>query len=197
MSAVATVLFLAACAYLGAALFSAENDTAEAVPTVSTRGTLIRGIAVRSERALDASADCAGLEDARRVSAASLAARGLYDGSAVYFESCDGYESLTPGLLDGLTPARLDGIMSIQGSKSAGGRLVTARTWYIAAYADAALPESGSVRLYPDGMSGFLEARIVSSAGEDGRFCVLLRLTDGGEAALKMRTVSGEIVPCA
>ena len=191
MSAVAAVLFFAACAYLGAALFlrPAAAPEAETVPAVSSRGTLIRGIAVRTELALDASADCSGLEDARRVSAASLAARGLFDGSAVYFDSCDGYEALSPEMLDGLTPESLDGIMAAQPAENPGGRLVTERDWYI----DAALPESGRVRFRPDGMSGSLSAEIVSSAAEGGRFTVLLRLTDGGEAALRLRMVSGEI----
>ncbi len=195
MSAVAAVLFFAACAYLGAALFlrPAAVPEAETVPAVSSRGTLIRGIAVRTELALDASADCSGLEDARRVSAASLAARGLFDGSAVYFDSCDGYEALSPEMLDGLTPESLDGIMAAQPEENPGGRLVTERDWYIAAYADAALPESGRARFRPDGMSGSLSAEIVSSAAEGGRFTVLLRLTDGGEAALRLRMVSGEI----
>ena len=96
-------------------------------------------------------------------------------------------------MLVGVTPESLDGIMAAQPAENPGGRLVTERDWYIAAYADAALPESGRVRFRPDGMSGSLSAEIVSSAAEGGRFTVLLRLTDGGEAALRLRMVSGEI----
>lgn len=199
LSAVAAVLFLAACAYLGAALLPVRGgaEAAEELPADGHGGVTVRGIAVRSERALEAGADSAGLENARRVSAASLAARGLFDGSAVYFDECDGYELLTPALLDGLTPTRLDAIMGLSRAESSGGRLVTSREWYIAAYADSALPESGRVRLSIEDMTGFLDAQVVSTAAEGGRFTVLLRLTDGSADALKMRMISGEIVFCA
>lgn len=198
LSAVAAVLFFAACAYLGAALLPVRDGADMAAePAAVPGGVTVRGIAVRSERALGADADSAGLEDARRVSAASLAARGLFDGSAVYFDDCDGYELLSPALLDGLTPTGLDAIMSLHSTESGNGRLVTAREWYIAAYTDSALPESTRVRLRVEGMTGLLDAQIVSSAAEVGRFTVLLRLTDGSADALKMRTVAGEILPCA
>lgn len=187
MSAVAAVLFLTACAYLGAALFAPaapETPAETAVPAAAVRPFSLRGIAVREEAVTDKV-----FESGKRVPAADT---GGF--SAVYFDSCDGYEYLSADMLGEFTPGRLGEILSATPKTPGKGRLVTGRDWYIAAFTDGTLPSDRRVRLVIDGMEGYLAADIAEVAEEKGRVAVLLRLTDGSPEALSLRKVTGKII---
>lgn len=197
MSAVAAVLFFTACAYLGAALFAPREEIAapEPAPREVREYAEIKGIAVRWEQLVCSPDTAPALLSGERIPCGAQVAEGLYtESSAVFFDHSDGYEFLSPDILPGLTPGKLDKILSLSPGSTGTGRLVTGRSWYIAAFSDIALPPSGSFRLYIDGMDGYLSAELAEAAEEKGRYTVLLRLTDGSPEALSLRKLSGKLL---
>lgn len=181
------MLFLTACAYLGAAFFgglsSAEASPPAEVVREAAEYAVIEGIAIREETVTERD-----FPDGERVSAAVTGGA-----SAVYFAACDGYEALDPSVLLPLTAEKLEEVMSLSPDAAGGGRLVTGRDWVIAAFSDRSVPEGGTCRVRLDGLDRVLTARIRRSFTENGRNVVLLRLTDGGTDAMKLRKITGKV----
>lgn len=197
MSAVAAVLFFTACAYLGAALFAPREKPAapEPTPREVREYAEIKGIAVRWEQLVCSPDTAPALLSGERIPCGAQVAEGLYtESSAVFFDRSDGYEFLSPDMLPDLSPGKLDKILSLSPGSTGTGRLVTGRSWYIAAFSDTALPGSGSFRLYIDGLDGFLNAELAEVSEENGRRTVLLRLTDGSPEALSLRKITGKLI---
>ena len=190
----AVAVFLAVCAYAAAWLV---NGLGGGVHTAKVHGrelmesAVIEGIAVRAEEPVPVSA---GIADGTRVPAGT-------DGfarPAVCFSQTDGYEYLTPEMLDGLTVEALRGILSAEPEKaSAGGRAVYGFEWYFAALADDGVPlrESGSCEILFGEFEKSTAAEIVSvSAAENGQRALLLRLTAGSPEYLSLRRSDAEII---
>ena len=197
LSAVAAVLFFTASAYLGAALFAPgeKPEAAEPAPQEVREYAEISGIAVRREQLVCSPGTVPGLRSGERIPCGAQVAEGLYtDSSAVFFGCSDGYEFLSPDMLSGLSAQRLDAILALPPGSTGAGRLVTGREWYIAAFSDRALPDSGSCPLYIGELSGYLNADIAEVSEENGRYTVLLRLTEGSPEALSLRKVSGKLI---
>ena len=178
--AAAAALFLAACCYLGAALYGvlAALPEARTLPAAAAGDTL-HGLAVRQESAVEA---VPGARDGERIT-----------GEGVYFSACDGRESLSPPDLDGLTPAGLAALLEAAPEPSGGGRIVKSTVWYYAALLDGGdAPEPGRCRLRFEGFSRAVPARLIAVREEDGRQLLLFRLTEGGNY-LKIRIINAEI----
>lgn len=198
MSAVAAVLFLTACAYLGAALYERVEPlppSPEPSPAAVRDYALLQGIAVRTEQSFSSGGDVSGLENAGRIPCGALCGDVVAESSAVYFSETDGYEFLSPEMLDGLTAEGLAELLAMPPEERGDFRLVYGRDWYIAAFSDKPLPGSGWYRFYPDGQSGYYSAELVSAFSDSGGdTVVLLRLTAGDEAALTLRQVTGKLL---
>ena len=120
LTAAAALLFLAACAWLGAFLFTALRGLAEARLPVSAQGEApLSGVAVRRERVIT---PIPGAPDGRRIRTP--------EGPGVYFEACDGYESLTPEMLEELDAAGLSALREAPPGKPGQARLVEDAVWY-------------------------------------------------------------------
>ena len=159
---------------------------AQAEDVISMEGWL-----VRTEEPLTVPA---GIADGARVPAGA-------DGfarPAVCFLQADGYEYLTPDMLDGLTVESLRDILAAEPEKSlSGGRAVYGFAWYFAALADdgAPLREGGSCEILFDGFEKSTAAEIISvSAAENGQRALLLRLTASSPEYLSLRRSGAEII---
>ena len=159
---------------------------AQAEDVISMEGWL-----VRTEEPLTVPA---GIADGARVPAGA-------DGfarPAVCFLQADGYEYLTPDMLDGLTVESLRDILAAEPEKSlSGGRAVYGFAWYFAALADdgAPLREGGSCEILFDGFEKSTAAEIISgSAAENGQRALLLRLTARSPEYLSLRRSGAEII---
>ncbi len=199
-----SLLFLAVCAYAGACLYPGAGGAETAVlrPATLTESVELHDIAVRREQALTLSR---GGEFAAE-SGKRLPGGGLLVGSgseaisapssSIFFDSCDGFESLSPADLFPLTVSSVDALLAQKPDDPADGRLVLSNEWYFAAVSDsAALPGEGFCRVTFDSASDPLEAYVVSlSQEEDGRRAILLRLTAGGDALLSLRQCTARLI---
>ena len=200
--ALCALLFLALCAYIGAALFPGGTRTKTVVLCSAsvTDSAPLRGIVVRREQPVICSAEAA--------SGSRVPAGGVYgagdDGaplaaasSVIFMSGCDGFEDLSPAAVAPLSVRGLAGLLEERRSTEANARLVSGFAWYYAALApdDARLPLHGHCRLLFDGFDEPAEAYIVSaSAPENGQRTRLFRLTAGGEAYLSLRQVSAKLI---
>lgn len=200
-SALSAVLFLALCAYVGAALYpTGTASAADIAPAVTAAPVLMRGIAIREEQSFDCSSRA---ESGLRLAAGSVFGTAK-DGSAlctpdsaVFFAECDGYEGLSPALLNELTPEALEVLLSSKPDKRGSCRLVTGRDWYYAALApdDFTTPPRPRCRLMFSDIDRAYDAYMISaSAPENGQRMLLFRLTAGDDACLSLRQVSAYIV---
>ncbi len=165
----AVAVFLAVCAYAAAWLVNGLGGGVRKATVHGceiTESAAIEGVAVRTEEPLTVPA---GIADGARVPAGA-------DGfarPAVCFLQTDGYEYLTPDMLDGLTVESLRDILAAEPEKSlSGGRAVYGFAWYFAALADdgAPLHEGGSCEILFDGFEKSTAAEIISvSAAENGQ----------------------------
>ena len=159
---------------------------AQAEDVISMEGWL-----VRTEEPLTVPA---GIADGARVPAG---ADGFARPAACFLQA-DGYEYLTPDMLDGLTVESLRDILSAEPEKtSTGGRAVYGFAWYFAALADdgAPLREGGSCEILFDGFEKSTAAEIISvSAAENGQRALLLRLTASSPEYLSLRRSGAEII---
>ena len=178
--ALAVLLFLGACAYLGAFLFEGLSALAEAHPPLPAEARApLRGVALRRERVVE---PIPGAEDGKR-----LCGRG------VYFAACDGYETLTPTLLDTLTAEMLAALLSEAPGKPGDARLGEDNAWYYAALLPPAeAPEPGPCRLRFSGFEYAVPARLLEIREENGAALLIFRLLQGGEY-MKLRFIEAEI----
>lgn len=200
----AALVFLAACAWCGAGLYSRLLPRAVEA-TESAAALRLSGICLRREETLLLPRDAVLLpEDGARIAKNAVLAR-LPDGgelcakeSAVYLCGADGLEALRVETLDELSPARLRALAETASPLPAGvcGRLVYDAVWYYAAVApdwgDADAPRACRLRFA--GFSEWLPARLVQlGAEENGERALLFRLSRGGDY-LKLRRVEAELI---
>lgn len=209
LRAAAALLFVALCAWVGAALYGALHPaavTAVARRVSVTESVPLEGIALRQEELLCAPGGAVpAVPDGTRVPGGTLLAvfsdGGTLNapGSVLFFDDWDGLESLSPDLLGRAEVSAVQALLEMQPQLSPGafGRIVTGRAWCFAALAPAVdLPASGGrCELYFDGIDRPLPARLLSvSAPEGGRRAVLLRLTAGDADCLSLRSCSARLV---
>ena len=205
MRAVAAVLFLGVCAYIGAALYRRLDRDLETVTVgrvTVTDSAALTGIAVRREQ-LVCSPDGAAplIEDGARAAAGALIARDSEGRelrapcSALFLSGTDGFESLSPEALTALTADGLEALLAEKpASVKAAGRLVSGFDWYYAAFSDAPLPlaagDACSVQF--DGTDRRAQARVMSISG-GVRPVAVLRLTCAGEF-LSLRKTGAKLI---
>ena len=195
MRLIAAVLFLAVSAYAGARLWSSverspETQTVRAVTL--TDSAELEGIVIRREQLCPAGEGL--FTDGERLPAGTDPS---VPGSALYYRSCDGLESLSPELLEELDVQGLQTILAQKPSSQEGGRLVLDYAWYYAALvpADEPVPDSGRCRVLFEGFDLPAEANIMSlSPEETGRRALVLRLTLGGDAYMTLRKCSAKLI---
>ena len=190
---VTALLFLAACAWGGAAVHALIRAPVRPAAEPGASGLALQGICLRREAPLCLAADAAlCVEDGERVPAGGLLAR-LSDGTsvradapAVFFAGFDGLETLEPGMLEPFDVPCLHALLHREPESPPGcrGRLVSDSVWYYAALAPAgdAPPEPGFCRLRFAGEREWLSARLLAvSEAEAGERALLFRLSRGGD----------------
>lgn len=182
LTAAAALLFLAACAWLGAFLFTALRGLSEARLPVSAQAEApLSGVAVRRERVIT---PIPGAPDGRRIRTP--------EGPGVYFEACDGYESLTPEMLEELDAAGLSALREAPPGKPGQARLVEDAVWYfLAEAAPGECPEPGPCRLRFAGFARAVPARLLEVRESGTGRLLLFRLNEGGDY-LKIRWIEAE-----
>lgn len=196
LRAVGAVLFTAACAYAlarfvnGAAL---ETGSFEAERYAVTESAALEGVAVRRELPVPDGADTFALVSGERLCAASASAiSGEESSSSLFFPDTDGYEYLSPEMLDGLTAEELDALIAapLHGDgAAASGRLVEGFDWYYAARGETELA-AGVYELCFEGFGESLRAELVRSGGG----VLVFRLTGGGEKYMSLRRTEAELI---
>lgn len=205
-SLVAGALFLAVCAYGGAALYR-QVEQPEIV-TVQRRhlreSAELEGIVLREEQSLCFARGTRPLvPEGQRLAAGqalALDASGqelLSRNAGIYFSQTDGFEGLDAGRIDAGDVSALEALLAEKPEKGGEGRLVTGSAWYYWALCSdkQALPDSGACRIEFAGMGESVPARIISlSPPENGRQAVLLRLNQGGSAYLTLRKTGAKLL---
>ena len=205
LKAVAIVLFLAVCAYLGAGIYSGLDQDLKTVSVsciTVTDSLELTGLVIRREQLICSPGKTQiFLSSGERVPSNGLVAV-FHDGtelyspsSALFFPDYDGFEMLNPDMLSSLSRQELETLLQQEAEPDpdAIGRLVFGWEWYFAALPaeDAAfLPESRCTLLF-DGIEQRLPAELIS-AGEDLPF--ILRLTYGGEEYLRLRKTHAQLI---
>ena len=205
-SLVAGTLFLAVCAYGGAALYR-QVERPEIVTVQSARlqeSVELRGIVLREEQSLCFPRGTRPLapEGQRLAAGQALALDGagqeiLCGQPGVFFSETDGFEGLGIESLDPGDAAALEALLEEKPEAGGDGRLVTGWVWYYWALCPEgqALPLSGSCRIEFAGMDESVPARIIClSPPEKGRQAVLLRLNNGGSEYLKLRKTGAKLL---
>ena len=189
-AALTALLFLAASAWAGAAVFGRVAAGAAPERPAAQEGAELRGIVLRYERALPAGALPPETEDGARLNAEES---GF--GSGLYFTGSDGYEYLDPADAEELTPARLEALLASRPEKPGEAHFVTGRAFYFAARLEGgAAPAAGErLRLRFAALERPLEALVVSAAAADGETALLLRLTEGEELLGRERFLTAEL----
>ena len=205
-SALSSLLFLAVCAYSGAALRgSADGVELMTVSAVTvTESAELDGIVLRRERVLPCGAELEpAAEDGARLPAGTVialpdGARELTGHSCMFFTQTDGFETLMPEAPEKIDAAALDMLLAAAPAESgqSGGRLVSGFDWYYAACTDMAGKsiEPGACRVRFDGFDTAVSARTLSMSGEGESQFILLRLTEGGADYLSLRKTKAELI---
>ena len=179
---------------------SMEEDAGELDSSAATLSTLLRGGASEnSEEELNALIK--EMEDLR----GSLSERDyLYAPAAGVFSSeTDGFESLTPAVLDGITPEGVENLRT-QGSDVPDdviGKVVTNHAWYYA----AVMAEKDSDRLrvgdvtsldfgYRSSRTVRATVRSISPTDRSGRVAVVFRCSSALGETLSLRLAEAEVV---
>jgi len=123
------------------------------------------------------------------------------DTPGVFSKSLDGYEYLSPDILEGITPTKLNEIINseVESGDDAFGKLVTDYRWYFAAimsFDNAAQLKVGSSAQLDFGRfySGTIRAQVYSISDPEAGDCVVVfRCTSALADTLSMRTVSAEV----
>ena len=205
-SLVAGTLFLAVCAYGGAALYrQVEQPEIVTVQRAHLRESAeLEGIVLREEQSLCFDRGTRPLvPEGQRLAAGqalALDASGqelLSRNAGIYFSQTDGFEGLDAGSIDAGDASALEALLAEKPEKGGEGRLVTGSAWYYWALCSdkQALPDSGACRIEFAGMDESVPARIISlSPPENGRQAVLLRLNQGGSAYLTLRKTGAKLL---
>jgi len=207
MKVLATVLFLALCAWLGARLWTSVGEGLETVAAryeTVTDSVHLRGIVVRREQLVCAAfGDSLTAENGQRLPGGS-AVLLHWDGSAfkspcsaVFYADFDGFEALSPDMLENLSVSGLDELLAtVPEDTKAHGRLVCDFAWYFAAFVpeEIELAEGERCRLRFENTQEKLEAVPISlSESERGERAAVFRLTEGDGQYLSLRGCDAEL----
>lgn len=204
MRVVAAVLFLAACAYLGAGLFGSApaQRTVTARPGSIRESAALDGIALRREALLPVSGGLS-VEDGTRIPAGKRLAQGdaqavFAPESALYFTGSDGYEALSPETLLPFSLERVRALMDYtpEAAEASARRLVYDFCWYYAAVTEQPCPlEAGtSVQVLFAGMESPVSARVCAIEKSGGSTALLLRIGTMSPEYLCLRKCSAELI---
>ncbi len=204
----AVLLFLAACAYLGAAVYRAlcpEVSTATAHHALFRERVGLRGIAIREEELLFSPQDPSALpEDGTRLAAGETlccfadGSSQTLSASSLFFAGQDGYEYLQPDWLFPFEPARAQALLLAEARDEPNclGRAVRGQVWYFAAVlTEGECPPLGSrcpVYFGADKLEA--EALVAALCREDGQSYLLLRFTAGDPAFFRLRHEEAELI---
>ena len=205
-SLVAGALFLAVCAYGGAALYR-QVERPEIVTVQSARlqeSAELTGIVLREEQSLcfDRGTRPLAPEGQRLAAGQALALDSAGQEicsrqAGVFFPQTDGFEALNLESAGSGGVAALEALLAQKPEKGGEGRLVTGWVWYYWALCPDTqeLPQSGACRIEFAGMGESVPARIIRlSAPENGRRALLLRLNQGGSEYLKLRKTGATLL---
>ncbi len=166
------LLFTAASAWLGAAVFSALQKPRPITlhAAEQSRGGELEGIVLRREEIISSAPPEA--KEHQRLSPGEHSVQ-----SAVFSSHIDGYEHLSPAMAQELEPEKLKELM-VQPKKAEGNaKLVYGFDFYYAAYYHGSEDiEPGPCRVRFEGMEQSMRAELVSLVREGGSCTVLLRL---------------------
>ena len=199
-------MFLAVCAYIGAALYSrVEQPEIEAVRLLQVQESArLQGIVLRREQSLSFSWGSKLLaQDSQRLAAGEtlavdmLGQELLCPCSAVFFSRTDGFEDLGPQDIEADDVSALEKLLNRKAGESADGRLVTDTAWYYWALTSSKdeLPASGQCSIQFEGLEESVQAQVLSlSESSGGKRAILLRLTQGGSEYLSLRKTEAELL---
>lgn len=205
-SLVVGTLFLAVCAYTGAAIYRrAEQPEIVTVQSMHLRESAeLEGIVLREEQSLcfDRGTTPLAREGERLAAGQALALdeKGreiLSQRPGIYFSGTDGFEELSAADIQAESLSALEETLAARPEKGGGGRLVTGGAWYYWAVCPdrQALSHSGACRIEFEGMGESVPARIIRlSPPENGRRALLLRLNQGGSGYLKLRKTGATLL---
>ena len=204
-SLVAGTLFLAVCAYGGAALYrQVERPEIITVQRSHLRESAeLTGIILREEQSLcfDRGIRPLALDGERLAAGQALALDGAGQEipspcAGIYFSESDGFEGLDAEKLNAGEITRLEELLAAKPKKDSGGRLVTGCAWYYWALCPEgqALPQSGACQIEFAGLEESVPARIVSLSAPDNGRQAMLRLNAGGSAYLKLRKAEAKLL---
>lgn len=165
------LLFTAVCAWMGAAVFEAlQSQKTILVPAAEiSRGGELEGIILRREECLKKALDA---QDGARIAACE----GRTE-SAVYFSCSDGYEFLSPGMAENLSPEILDKLLKLPPENFTGPKLIYGFDFYYAAYYYGSIDiKPGPCRVKFEGTQNFQRAELLSVSRDGSKCAVLLRL---------------------
>lgn len=197
---VAAVLFLAACAYLGAGLFGSAPGRHSA--TVSqgslTESVPLSGLALRREALFHGELP-GGLEEGARIPARTAlggAETVFAPESALCFSGGDGCEDLSP---EGLYPFSLERTLELMDrapGRAEGCRLVYDFCWYLAAVTEEPCPieAPARVQLLLQGLEGPIPAQLCAVDESGGSTALLLRSGVMSPDCLRLRDCTGELI---
>jgi len=198
-SALAALLFIALCAYLGSALYGGLETPRTVINLASTEDKLrLKGIVLRREEQLEnyGRADFSALDGVRLSSGEKYSPEHeALTQSAVFFTSSDGYEYLSPEDAVGLSPALLTELLSSRPESAVGPRLVYGFDYYYAAFLSGSEDISpGPCRVKFQGFDDSCRAQLISVSHHGGKTALLLRLTQGGPEYLSLRFAEAELI---
>ena len=189
---ITALFFTAACAYIGAALFTALSRPRQSpVPAMEAGAALeLWGILLRQEQCLSP-ALALELEavQGQRIPAGEHARQ-----SGVFYENSDGYEHLSPEDAENLTAQSLEALLQSKAKNAGGPKLIYGfEQYYAAFYSGEKKLSPGPCRIKFEGYDSSHRAEIISAEAGDNGFAVLIRLT-GSEECLSLRLCRAEII---
>ena len=198
-SALSALLFMALCAYLGAALYTGLETPRSFISFPPSRSSVeLSGIVLRCEENLDeAVAETLSPSDGCRLSPGDFLSLGVGEAAqtAVFFSQSDGFEYLSPADAENLSPRLLSSLLTSEPDSRQGSRIVYGFDFYYAAFISGYDDISpGPCRIKFEGFDESCRAEIISVVSEGGRTALLMRLTQGGSEYLSLRFADAELI---
>ena len=166
------LLFTAASAWLGAAVFTALQKPRPIMlhAAEQNRGGELEGIILRREEAIGTVPP--GAREHQRLSPGEHSEQ-----SAIFSSFCDGYEYLSPAMADKLEPEMLKELMSKPKKAEGSAKLVYGFDFFYAAYYHGSEDiEPGPCRVRFEGTEQSMRAELVSLSRDAEGCAVVLRL---------------------
>lgn len=196
----AAVLFLAACAYLGAGLFGTRprQHSVAVCPGSIRESVTLSGIALRRETLLPGDMP-SKLKEGERVPAGTELGGSeavFAPESALCFSGGDGCEALSPEALYPFTLERVLELLDCAPEKAEGCRLIFDFCWYFAAVTEQPfqLRAPAQVQLLLPGAEGAIPAQLCATDESGGSTALLLRIGTMRPDLLCLRKCAGELI---